>query len=98
MSGKWSSSNRRAQLPPDWEKRRQVVKLRAKNRCQAETHDPRCHGVGSECDHIGNPADHDLSNLQWLSGPCHAIKTQREAQAAKPKRKRQPERHPGRLT
>lgn len=98
MSGRWSSSNRRAQLPTDWAKRRAQVKARAHGRCQAEQHVDTCDGIGTDCDHIADPNDHSLDNLQWLSGPCHKAKTQAEAQAAKPKRKRPAEPHPGRLT
>ena len=64
--------------------------------CQAEQHDPRCNGTGHECDHRTDPANHD--DLQWLNHWCHNAKTQAEAQAAKPQRKRTPDPHPGRLT
>ncbi|GHJ59146.1 hypothetical protein NOK12_16640 [Nocardioides sp. OK12] len=98
MSGRWTSSNRRAELPRDWEQRRQAVKRRASGKCEAEQHVSNCDGIGRECDHHADPHDHTLDNLRWLSTPCHAAKTQREAQAAKPKRTRPPEQHPGRLT
>ena len=98
MSGRWASSNRRAELPKDWPQRRAYVRARADGKCQANTHVAGCDGIGTDCDHIEDPADHSLDNLQWLSGPCHKAKTQGEAQAAKPKRKREPEPHPGRLT
>ena len=98
MSGRWTSSNRRAELPSDWEQRRQARRRIAGDRCEAERHAPGCNGIGRECDHHGDRLDHSIENLRWLSTPCHAAKTQREAQAAKPKRKRAPEPHPGRLT
>lgn len=98
MSGRWSSSNRRAELPPDWQQRRLQVKARAGGRCEAARHVAECNGIGTDCDHVNDPRDHSLANLQWLSSPCHKAKTQREAQAAQPKRKREPEPHPGRLT
>lgn len=97
MSGRWSSSTRRAALPGDWNRRRDQVKRRADGRCEAEVHAPNCDGQGAECDHHAGPDDHSLSNLRWLSPACHAAKTQREAQAAKPQRRRPPEAHPGRL-
>ena len=97
MSGRWTSSNRRAELPPDWSRRRQAVKARAGGRCEAERHVPECDGIGTDCDHVGDAHDHSLANLQWLSSPCHKAKTQREAQEARPKRQREPEPHPGRL-
>jgi 5-methylcytosine-specific restriction protein A len=66
--------------------------------CEAEVHEPECSGEGAECDHRINNDDHSLSNLQWLSEPCHAAKTKLEAaagRAAMPKAKREPESHPG---
>jgi 5-methylcytosine-specific restriction endonuclease McrA len=97
----WSSSDRRSRLPKDWSKRRLKVKDRAKGRCQAEVHEPRCDGIGTECDHIVNNDDHSLANLQWLSSPCHIAKTQREAKAAAFKvgrRRPRNEQHPGVIT
>lgn len=64
---------------------------------EARWHVPKCDGTGSQCDHDKRGDDHGLDNLRWLSTPCHTRKTQAEANAAKPKRKREPERHPGRL-
>lgn len=84
MATGWANSNRRAELPPDWAKRRQQVKRRVGGRCQAEQHEPDCDGIGTDCDHIGDRHDHSLGNLQWLSGPCHAAKTKREAAARRP--------------
>lgn len=95
----WETSTRRSRLPADWPKRRQRTKTRAKGMCEAQVHEPECDGIGSECDHIIAGDDHSLSNLQYLSGPCHAAKTQVEAQAAA-RTKRQArmlpqEQHPG---
>lgn len=97
MSGQWASSGRRSELPPDWAKRRQSVKRRAGGRCQAEAHDPRCNGVGTECDHIGDKHDHSLGNLRWLSAPCHMAITQKQARVGRAKltQRRPAERHPG---
>ena len=53
--------------------------------CQAAVHAPDCHGIGAECDHIKPGDDHSLSNLQWLSAPCHLAKTLREAQVGRTK-------------
>lgn len=97
MSGRWSSSNRRSQLPSDWEQRREQVKARARGLCEAVAHVAQCDGIGRECDHHADPNDHAIENLRWLSSPCHAAKTQREAQAAKPQRNRPAEQHPGSL-
>jgi hypothetical protein len=90
----WSTSNRRGELPADWPRIRLAVKRRARGRCQATTHVPECNGVGRDCDHIGNPDDHRLSNLQWLSHPCHQAKTISD----RPVRARPTASHPGLLT
>lgn len=90
----WETSTRRAQLPPDWEKRRQATKDRAGNRCESKTHDPRCDGWGNECDHRTPGNDHDLTNLQWLNHWCHQAKTIAERPST-PSRKRAAPQHPG---
>jgi hypothetical protein len=95
------SGKRRTELPPDWAKRREAVKRRAKGRCEAEQHEPQCDGVGRECDHIGDKLNHSLSNLQWLSTPCHLAKTKRQAaeasQARRAALKLPREAHPSRI-
>ncbi len=97
MTGRWQSSTRRSELPSNWPTLRRQVKARAHGKCEASAHAANCDGIGKDCDHVGDRHDHSLANLQWLSGPCHAAKTQAEAQAAKPQRKRTPELHPGRI-
>ena len=87
----WESSDRRGRLPADWPKRVAKVCRRAMGACEASEHDPRCDGLGSECDHIIAGDDHSLGNLQWLNAWCHKVKTARDRQAWK----RQPEGHPG---
>jgi len=94
----WSSSHRRQRLPANWEAIRQKVKARARGRCEALTHVADCDGIGTDCDHIDQGDDHRLSNLRWLSGPCHDAKTQAEAREAQGMVKGSPlprERHPG---
>lgn len=54
-------------------------------------HVAECDRIGTDCDHDKRGDDHSLSNLRWLSGPCHKRKTQGE----KPSRLRQGRRHPG---
>jgi 5-methylcytosine-specific restriction endonuclease McrA len=101
----WSTSNRRADLPPDWDSAvrprilardgyRCVRTLEAGGRCPETTR--------LEVDHIGDPHDHDDANLQTLCRWHHARKTARESAAARrrsprERRARPPERHPGLL-
>lgn len=50
---------------------------------------------GRDCDHIDGRDNHELENLQWLCQPHHMLKTQAEANAARIRTRREPERHPG---
>lgn len=97
----WDTSDRKDRLPPDWPDIRRAVKARARGRCQANPHDPKCPGWGSDADHITPGDDHSMDNLQWLSGACHWAKTNRETAARNRARKaaklKPTEQHPGRL-
>lgn len=97
----WSTSDRRTRLPHNWATIRAQVKARARGQCQATTHHPHCNGRGTDADHIKPGDNHNLTNLQWLSAPCHKAKTaaetsQRNKANAALKRRPQ-EAHPGRL-
>lgn len=49
-------------------------------------------------DHIDRSRGHELTNLRALCagrGSCHARKTATESAASRPRRERDPERHPG---
>ena len=52
-----------------------------------------------ECDHIGDPADHDLANLRALCRRHHRYRTGQQggqaAAAKRARRRRPPEQHPG---
>ena len=94
----WAGSTRRARLPRDWAKRVAATRDRARGRCEGISlhgedrwHVAECDGVGAECDHDVRGDDHRLSNLRWLSSPCHTAKTKGE----KPRRKRRERAHPG---
>ena len=97
----WDSSKR--VVPTDWPKR----KARA-----LRDHAGRCHICGhpgaEQVDHVLNVArggTHEPSNLAPAHGlpcptcgrKCHTEKTQAESLLAKPKTKREPEKHPGLL-
>jgi hypothetical protein len=98
----WATSDRRQRLPHDWEAIRAQVKRRAHDKCEATTHHPHCKGQGNDADHIEAGDNHSLSNLQWLSTPCHRMKTAAEAaarnRARNDARQKPREQHPGRLT
>lgn len=89
----WSTSNRRAELPPHW---RRLVRLILKR-------DPTCTACwaspSAEVDHVGDRHDHRPENLQGLCTPCHRAKTQRQAAAGRAarglRRTRPAEAHPG---
>ena len=94
----WSSSNRKARLPADWETRRRKVRARAQDQCEWTDELGRCTAEGTDCDHIEAGDDHSLSNLQWLCSFHHSLKTRRESAAANRRRltaRRAPEAHPG---
>jgi 5-methylcytosine-specific restriction endonuclease McrA len=96
----WSTSDRRERLPHNWPELKRKVKARAGGKCEADRHERSCDGTGTDCDHVVQGDNHSLTNLQWLSGPCHQAKTARESAARNHQRaalKRRPaEQHPGR--
>jgi 5-methylcytosine-specific restriction enzyme A len=72
----WAGSNRRHELPPDWDRRRRTVLAR----------DPICkcgNALSTEVHHIGDPHDHSLDELEGICAQCHREETQRQAQAAR---------------
>lgn len=97
-----NQSPRRAQLPPDWHKRRARTWRTAGGQCQWVTNGQRCtwtgrlNGDNGQCDHIDNPHDHD--RLQWLCPTHHKQKTALEAAAPRTRHPRPTEQHPGRIT
>lgn len=108
MGRKWAGSNRRAELPPDWEQRRLATAQKAGWQCEAmsQIEDDgteygegiRCWRRGTDCDHNGDRHDHD--DLKWLCSLHHRNKTQRQALEARRSygpAKRPPEPHPGRI-
>ncbi len=99
MTGRWVSSTRKARLPRNWAQLVAATRARAGGRCEAAEHVSDCTGIGTDCDHISRGDDHRMTNLQWLSRPCHDAKTHREALEAIRARTalaRHPrERHPG---
>lgn len=94
---------RSAPRPVDWPARVAAVLARDKV-CQWRISEDGtlCGSVDHlECDHIGDPRDHSLTNLQALCRTHHRSKTGRQggtaSQARRAKRQRPAERHPGML-
>lgn len=89
-----STSRRTKPLPHNWQHTTRRILRRDHNICYV------CGRAGANgVDHVV-PAfqggSDDDSNLRAIHEfPCHARKTAVEANAAKPKRKREAERHPG---
>ncbi|WP_395105265.1 HNH endonuclease [Actinomadura sp. SCN-SB] len=92
-SGPW----RRTPLPPQWPRLRRAVLERDGHTCRIQG--PRCQGRATEVDHIQPGDNHDPNNLQAVCTPCHATKTGKEnaarLNASRPRRRREPEPHPG---
>ena len=96
----WATSDRRERLPRDWAQRRKTVEARACGQCEAIMHDgTRCTAKGTDCDHIQHGDNHDYTNLQWLCGWHHRMKTSLEAReelrAARKANMPKPRKHPG---
>lgn len=94
----WATdSRRRAELPPDWDRRRKACIDAAGSQCERTLPSgKRCPRKATDADHAGDRMDHDT--LEALCGKHHKDKTQLEAKSARaPKgRRRQPEQHPRR--
>lgn len=89
----WATSTRKARLPNGWPKIRAYVLDRDGRICYV------CRLPGADqVDHVVAGDDHGEENLAAIhSWPCHLRKSSAEGNAAKPKRLRPPERHPGLL-
>ena len=94
----WTSSNRKAELPADWARRRALCIDNANGRCQAHTEDgygwewptPLCIGPDYRCiktatdaDHWVSRDDHRIKSLRALCSDHHRQKTNRESAAAR---------------
>lgn len=94
----WSSSNRKQDLPPDWEERRSRVLRRDNWSCQIRSEG--CVSHATDVDHIRRGSDHSDSNLRAACSRCHDRKSSAEGHARrrelKALRSRPVERHPGR--
>ncbi|WP_329560115.1 HNH endonuclease [Streptomyces uncialis] len=90
----WKSSNRRAELPPNWAALRQRVIRRDRGFCRGVLSEGApCTYPGTQVDHIRPGADHSMENLQLLCTWCHKRKTQAESRAARANAKPLPKTH-----
>lgn len=73
MATGWQHAHapRRQSLPPDWSARRARQLRLDQHRCQLRG--PRCTGLATEVDHIGDRDDHE--RLRSVCSPCHATRT-----------------------
>jgi 5-methylcytosine-specific restriction protein A len=95
MTMAWSSSDRRAQLPSNWQRVvRPRILRRDGYRCTWVDHGHRCTARATEVDHRRRGDDHRDSNLRSLCGPHHAKKSSAEGVAAR--RTGRPVRQPAR--
>lgn len=97
MSG-WSNSNRRAELPPDWDARVAAVRARSGGRCEKiKSNGRRCANPSRDVDHAVHREDHAVEHLMDLCLWHHRHKTHEESAAARAPRgpSRPAERHPG---
>lgn len=91
----WTSSNRRASLPKGWARLRLIVMERDGYRCVWVEDGVRCPQPAREVDHINRLGGDDPSNLRSLCHAHHAKHTAQQSTAARPRRARLPELHPG---
>jgi 5-methylcytosine-specific restriction endonuclease McrA len=102
----WESSNRKSELPSDWDAVRQRIGDRDGWRCQwPRSGAGRANGIcgqpANQCDHKEPGGDHSETNLWMLCRWHHNRKTQEESTAGKralaDKGRHPVERHPGLL-
>jgi 5-methylcytosine-specific restriction protein A len=77
MAGGWEGSDRKHELPPDWNS---VIRPRILRR------DPICRicheRLSTQVDHRRRGNDHRDGNLQGICDPCHSAKSSREGNDA----------------
>lgn len=89
-------SARTSRLPDDWKARRLRVLRRDGYRCQIlGANGVPCLAPANEVDHVERGDDHSLANLQAACRSCHARKSSAEGNAARKRRQRPGEPHPG---
>lgn len=96
LSGGWAGSNRKNELPADWESRiRPAIIARDSARCRWIEGGRRCAAKGTDVDHVGDKHDHGLQNLRLLCNFHHLKRSSAQGHAAKKARAdRNVENHP----
>ena len=88
----WAQKSRRKQeLPPNWQYLRKQTFIRDNYKCVL------CGAPATDCDHIGNKHNHEITNLRSLCTQCHRKRTGKQGGSAKRHtrlRKNNPEQHP----
>ena len=96
----WEGSNRRAELPENWDALRAATIRRAGGRCEWRLPSRRrCPRPGTDVDHFGDKHDH--GRLRLLCAKHHddhtAFQARQAKAAVKQSRYRRGEEHPGTL-
>lgn len=96
MPGGWVGSQRKTELPADWETvLRPLIIARDSGRCRWIEGGRRCPERGTDVDHVGDKFDHSPANLRLLCGAHHRRRTSAQGHAAKKaQRDRNIEHHP----
>jgi 5-methylcytosine-specific restriction endonuclease McrA len=82
MPGQWTGSNRRAELPPDWDTIRAEILLRDHHMCRWVDRGVTCLAHATDVDHIQPGDDHSPHNLRALCRAHHNRKSSAEGNAA----------------
>lgn len=101
MPGGWEGSNRRAELPTDWDSAvRPRILARDGYQCAWLDGGVRCTQRATDVDHIGDKNDHSDANLRAICRWHHGKRTAQQGNAARKRvsEKRRPEPHPGLIT
>lgn len=97
MSGHWTGSTRRSQLPPNWAHTRTRILQRDNHQCTWTTDGQRCPNPATDIDHIQPGNNHTDTNLRALCRTHHNHKSSIEGNTQRWKHRttRTPEQHPG---
>ena len=98
MPGQWQGSNRRAELPANWDSEiRPRIFARDGGQCTETDGGVRCTHRATDVDHIGDKTDHSDENLRALCDWHHKRRSSQQGNRARKRipEKRRPEPHPG---